>query len=277
VHPPIDPIAFVLTLMTAQPPHAAAAHAAGVDRIGVDLEVRGKSERQVSRPSWIAGHSLDDLREVARVVPPDKLFARIHPFTLGGREELEAVLAAGARFVMLPMFTTASEALDFVRAIGGRATPVLLLETEGAALDLDALLRSELDFEIHVGLNDLGISRGHASPFEMLVDPLLETIAGRVRASGRPFAIGRLARPGDAGLPISADLICALTVSLGARGSFLSQYFSRGIDPADSTAMREAVQALRLRLEYWVRAAPHERSVAMSRLAQSVRALPRPP
>ena len=267
---------FTLTLMTADPAHAAAAQAAGVDRIGIDLEVRGKAARQVSRPSWIAGHTLDDMRALCEAVAPERRFARIHPFDQGGRDELEQVLAVGTRFVMLPMFTSAAQALEFVRAVGSRAVPVLLLETVPAAQDLDALLASDLDFEVHVGLNDLGISRGHASPFHMLIDPLLSGISRRVAASGRRLAVGRVARPADTGLPVPADLVCALTVSLGATGSFLSQYFARGIDPASPQNMAFHVGGLRARLAHWSEASPQQLAAALDALAQAVARLPVP-
>jgi hypothetical protein len=267
---------FNLTLMTADPAHAAAAQAAGVDRIGIDLEVRGKAARQVSRPSWIAGHTLDDMRAIGNVVAPERRFVRIHPFDQGGREELEQVLDMGARFVMLPMFTSAAQALDFVRAVGSRAVPVLLLETVPAADDLDALLAGNLEFEVHVGLNDLGISRGHASPFHVLLDPLLSSISRRVVASGRPLAVGRLARVSDASLPVPADLVCALTVSLGAGGSFISQYFARGIDAADGQGMAVHVGELRERLAYWSHATPAQLAAALEALAQAVARIPGP-
>lgn len=268
-----DASSFTLTLMTASPAQAAAAQAAGVDRIGIDLEVRGKAERQVSRPSWIAGHSLDDLRAVASCLRTAKLFARIHPFALGGREELEQVLSLGAQVVMLPMFTSAAQAIEFVRAVDGRAVPVLLVETVPAVDDLDALLRSDRDFEIHVGLNDLGIGRGHASPFDMLVDPILEQISRRVRASSRRLAVGRLARPNDLSLPVPADLVCALTAWLGAGGSFVSQYFAHGIDPADAQAVTLHIGVLRQRLAHWLRAEPAELAAAVDALREVVRRL----
>lgn len=256
--------------MTADPHVAAAAQAAGVDRIGVDLEVRGKAQRQASRPSWIAGHTLDDLRRIVDVLSTSLCFARIHPFELGGREELEEVLGLGAQVVMLPMFTSARQALEFVRAVDGRAQPVLLLETVAAAEDITALVASDMDFEVHIGLNDLGIARGHASPFQVLTDPLVGEIARRVLGSGRRLAVGRLARPDQADLPVPADLVCALTVSLGAEGSFLSQYFLRGVDGTDPAALRSHVEALRGRLAHWSRASPGDLALAMAAIARSV-------
>ncbi len=259
--------------MTADPAYAAAAQAAGVDRVGVDFEVRGKAERQVSRPSWIAGHTLSDLAAIARVVERERLFARIHPFALGGRDELEQVLTVGASVVMLPMFTRAAQAIEFVRAVDSRAVPVLLLETESAANDLDALLRSELEFEIHLGLNDLGISRRHTSPFEMLLDPLLADISQRVAASGRRLCIGRLARMSDLSLPVPADLVCALTVALGGQGSFLSQYFAKGIDAADAGTLAVHVSGVREQAQFWAQVGAQELAAALADLTAAIRGM----
>lgn len=273
--PELAPPPFCLTLMTDNPAQAAAADAAGVDRIGVDLEIKGKVERQRSRPSWIAGHALDDLRKVAQALRQAALFTRIHPFALGGRDELEQVLDAGASVVMLPMFRSAAEALEFVHSVAGRAQPVLLLETMEAAQDLPALLRSQADFEIHIGLNDLGLSRGHRSPFAMLTDSLLSDIARQVLASGRRLAVGRLARPGQSALTINPDLILALTVKLGASASFLSQYFSKEGHPENAAWMTEAVAALRQRARHWQQQPATLLEQAMAQLREQVAAAER--
>ena len=76
----MDAPPFTLTLMTPDPAQAAAADAAGVDRVGIDLEIKGKHERQTSRPSWIAGHTFEDLAAVRQVLRRAELFVRIHPF-----------------------------------------------------------------------------------------------------------------------------------------------------------------------------------------------------
>ena len=261
---------FVLTLMTADPRVAAAADAAGVNRVGIDLEVHGKVQRQVSRPSWITTHTLEALRPVVAAMKQAVPFARIHPFALGGRDELEQVLALGARVVMLPMFISAAQAHEFVRAVDGRAKPVLLLETMPAVEQLDEILRSDRYFEVHVGLNDLGIQRGHASPFSMMLDPLLPRIARQVRQSNRPLAVGRLARVDDTALPVPASLVCALTVGLGASGGFVSHYFLRGIDAADPQAMSLHVAQLRTQLANWAQAPPEKMQAAMQALRQAV-------
>lgn len=262
---------FTLSLMTSDLGAAAAADAAGVDRIGIDLEIRGKEQRQRSRPSWMGGHSLVDLMAVGKVLQRAQLFVRVHPFALGGRDELDQAIDAGAQVVMLPMFHRAAQALEFVRYVGSRAKPVLLLETVSAADDLPALLTSDEDFEFHIGLNDLGISRGHVSPFAVLCDPLLEQLALRIRAANRTLAIGRVARPGQPDLPVAAESIVAHMVSLGATGSFLSQYFLKDGVPADAAWMASAVQSLRDTIAHWQDADPAEHAAALAALYVQVK------
>jgi hypothetical protein len=70
------PDAFVLTLWTSDPALAARADAAGIDRIGVDLERLGKAERQRGLGTWVSPHTLDDL---ARVGATAALIARAFP------------------------------------------------------------------------------------------------------------------------------------------------------------------------------------------------------
>src|SRR5688572_17388105 len=54
--------AFVLTLWTNDPAVARRADAAGVDRIGLDLETYGKAERQPKQlATWISPHREDQL------------------------------------------------------------------------------------------------------------------------------------------------------------------------------------------------------------------------
>src|SRR6185436_12988331 len=55
---------LVLTLWTSDPQLAARADAAGVERIGVDLERLGKRDRQGGLGTWISEHTEADLATV---------------------------------------------------------------------------------------------------------------------------------------------------------------------------------------------------------------------
>ena len=57
---------LVLTLWTSDPALAARADAAGVERVGVDMERLGKRARQRGLGTWISPHTEDDLAKVQR-------------------------------------------------------------------------------------------------------------------------------------------------------------------------------------------------------------------
>src|SRR6266852_9852837 len=87
---------FVLTLWTADPWLARAADAAGVDRIGIDLERLGKRERQQERGTWISTHQEPDLEALAPALSRARLFARVNPLNPDSPREVESVIAHGA-------------------------------------------------------------------------------------------------------------------------------------------------------------------------------------
>jgi hypothetical protein len=120
---------FVLTLLWSNDPALAArADAAGIDRIGLDLEVLGKAERQKCLGSWVSPHRPEDLRAMREVVRRGELFCRINPIHDGSAAEIERVLGHGVEVLMLPMFTSVGEVETFVALVAGRAKAALLLE-----------------------------------------------------------------------------------------------------------------------------------------------------
>ena len=58
----------VLTLWTNDPDTARSADAAGIDRIGVDLDRLGKAERQAGLATWISPHTVADLERLRPAV-----------------------------------------------------------------------------------------------------------------------------------------------------------------------------------------------------------------
>jgi hypothetical protein len=259
---------FRLTLITNDPVLAAEADAAGVDRIGVDLERLGKAERQAEQDTRLSEHRLDDLEQVARALKRADLFARLNPLNPDTPRELEAALRCGAKVLMLPFFRTAGEVERFVRLADGRAHIVILLETAPAVLRIRDVLAVPGIGEVMLGLNDLRLQFGVRSHFEVLASPLTDMLAGEVRRAGLPFAVGGLARTDDAGLPIAPDLVYAQFPRLGATGAWLARSFLRAAPPG--WEFGEAVRALRRRLGHWAKASPAELERARDELAQQV-------
>jgi 2-keto-3-deoxy-L-rhamnonate aldolase RhmA len=260
---------FRLTLITNDPVLAARADAAGVDRVGVDLERLGKAERQAAEDTRLSEHRLDDLAVVARPLANADLFVRLNPFGPGTPLEMEAALQRGAKVVMLPFFRTANEVDRFVRLADGRAHIVILLETATAVLRIREVLAVPGIGEVMLGLNDLRLQFGVRSHFEVLASPLVDMLADEVRRVGLPLGVGGVARADDRGLPIDPDLVYAQFPRLGATGAWLSRSFFRGVSP--EWEFGAAVRAVRGRLSHWARASPTELERARELLALQAR------
>lgn len=257
--------AFRLTLITDDPGLAASADRAGIDGIGPDLEQLGKTERQSGLDTRLSQHKIDDVAKVGRVLTRAKLFTRVNPVNACTAAELDAVIARGARLLMLPFFRTADEVETFVHLVDGRASVVLLVETASAVVRLREILAVAGISEIMVGLNDLRVELAVNNPFEVLASPVLDTIAREVHNAKLLFSVGGVGRPDDRSLPIPVELVFAQFPRLGATGAWLSRSFLRGV-PADWD-FGKAVAALRQRLTEWAQATPAELEEARIQLA----------
>jgi hypothetical protein len=261
---------LTLTLWTNDPVLAQQADAAGVDRVGLDLERIGKVERQgeVGR-CWISSHQEAELPGLGRVLRGAKLFARTNPPHSGSPAEIERLLAAGVQVLMLPMFRTTAEAVRFIELVGGRAEVSLLVEHVDAADRIDELIRLEGVDEIYIGLNDLALSLGVRNRFALLDTPLVALLAEKIRAGGIPFGFGGLGRASDTTLPIPSDLVYAEYARLGASSGLLSQVFLRKEQPGERLAAD--VRELRTRLDHWYAASPGALECAHSALVAAIR------
>jgi hypothetical protein len=246
---------MILTLWTDNPVLAGQADLAGIDRVGLDLETRGKRERQAGLGTWISTHHMERLPEIGAALTSAELFARLNPVSSKSSEEVERVLDMGARVLMLPMFLNATEVERFVDVVAGRATVVLLLETREAAEDIERICAVEGVGEVHVGINDLALSLGLHNRFAVFDSQLVATVASSVRESGLAFGIGGIGRIDDTALPIAPDLVYAQYPRLGATAALISRAFIR--PGGDTTRLAHDVAASRQRLAYWQAAAPH--------------------
>lgn len=264
-------IIFCLTLLTNSSELAAQADRAGVDRIGVDLERLGKEGRQGQLNTWISDHSLADLSVLARHVRPGRLFCRVNPIHPGSADEIDAVLDLGANTVMLPMFTTTKEADTFIRLVDGRAQPVLLLETAAAAGIAGDICRVPGVTEIHIGMNDLRLSLGWPSHFDVLVSDLLVGLSEAINSAGIAFRLGGLGRAGDASLPIPSDLVYPQYPRLHGTGALISRAFFN----IQSLDMVEEIRALRERLDFYHAQSSEDLEACRHALREKVEALRR--
>ena len=257
---------FVLTLWTADQELAARADAAGIDRIGVDLELLGKAERQAGLGTWISPHSLADLAAIAAAPRTARAFVRVNPLNPESAAEIEGVLEAGAEVVMLPMFTTAAEVAEFIRLLDGRADPVLLLERRAAVERIEEIAAVPGVREIHIGLNDLALDMGAANRFEVLLSSEVERVAEATLEAGLRFGVGGLGRVGDSTLPVPGDLLYAQHARLGSTAALVSRRFGAN---GGAPALGDAVHAMRSRLAEWDASGPDEIAAAHEELRRA--------
>jgi hypothetical protein len=259
--------AFVLTLWTNDPLLAVRADAAGIDRVGVDLERLGKAERQRGLGTWLSPHTEDDLGRIAAVLTRAAPFARLNPLHAGTAAEVDRVIALGARVLMLPMVETVDAAARFVAAVRGRAVVVLLVETAAGLAAAGALAAVDGVDEIHVGLNDLALSLGLRTRWLALAGDRLDDAARAVRAAGRRFGFGGIGAAGDETLPIPADLIYAEYARVGATAALVARAFPTAADLGD------AIARARSRLADWRAASPDALAAAHAAFAERAAAL----
>lgn len=262
---------FVLTLWTNDPHLARQAEAAGIDRIGLDLESHGKAERQPQAlATWISPHREDQLPALRKVIRESKLFCRINPIHQGTEDEIERLLDQGVQVMMLPMFSTPHEVQRFIEFVNDRADCVILLENVTAARRISDICSVSGLNEVHVGINDLTLSLGksNANRFEVLTSDLMKRIADAVLGKGLRFGVGGIGRAMNNDQVIPGDLIYAQYPRLGATAALIARSFftPRPGDPAiDVTA---EVQNARKRLAWWAKQSPQSLEIARTRLLE---------
>ena len=199
------------------------AQEAGVDRIWIDLETKGKEERQAGMNTVKSNHTIDDIKKLRPIVTTSELMVRINPLDEESKLEIDQVLEAGADYIMLPMFRNKREVEKFLALVGGRAKTILLLETAEAAENLESYVDLAGIDEIHIGLNDLHLSYGKTFMFELLCDGTVERLSKILREHGIRFGFGGMARIGYGILP--AETILTQHYALGSQMVILSRGF----------------------------------------------------
>ena len=226
-------MALKLMYITNNPDIACIAEAAGVDRIFIDMEYIGKSARQGGMDTVQSRHTVDDVRKIRKAVSKARVMVRINPLHKGSaeygssKEEIDAVIEAGADLVMLPYFTTVREIEDFVMLVDGRAKALELV---------DQILEVPGIDEIHVGINDLSLDLHKKFMFELLTDGTVEELCHKFKKKGIPYGFGGIGRIGKGDLP--AENIIREHYRLGSTCAILSRSFCNANDYSDLEEIR---------------------------------------
>ena len=260
---------FVLSHFTDDPDEIRSAIAGGVDRVGPDLEIWSKNDRQSGLGTRISVHRYESIAVAAEERDGASSFCRVDPIHDGSAAGIERALECGARHIMLPMFRTPEEVAAFIRLVDGRAACILLFETVAAGLRVSEILRVPGIDGVHLGLTDLMLDTGMGSRFDVLLTPWIETVCDEVHRAGLPLHIGGIASVSDDSLPIPVEPILARIVELGASGSLVTRAMANRCTTPEEwarevDAVRDRVRTLRTDAE--------RRRAGVDRLREIVRA-----
>ena len=215
--------------ITNKPVVAEIAEASGVDWIFLDMEFIGKDARQAGLDTVKNHHTVKDVANIKAVVKTAKVLVRVNPIHEAlsdypsSRDEIDAVIKAGADIVMLPYFKTVKEVKQFVDYVDGRAEVCLLLETAEAVVLLDDILEVPGIGMIHIGLNDLHLSLGMKFMFELLANGAVEKIGKKIKTKGISFGFGGIATLDGGALP--GSMVLKEHVRLGSSMVIVSRSF----------------------------------------------------
>lgn len=196
-----------LMYITNNPEVARIAEEAGVERIFVDMEYIGKSDRQGGMDTVQSRHTPADAALLRSSLKRAELLVRCNPIheateSYGSSaDELNAIIEAGADVIMLPYFKTAEEVRTFLRLVGGRARTMLLFETPEAVAAVEEILSLEGIDEVFVGLNDLSLGYGMKFMFRLVADGTVERLCHLFADRGLPYGFGGIAALGKGMLP----------------------------------------------------------------------------
>ena len=218
-----------LMYITNRPDVALIAEAAGVDRIFIDMEYIGKSDRQGGMDTVQSRHTVDDIIAVRNVISSAEIMVRVNPIHPASDEysssedEINAVINAGADVIMLPYFKTVDEVSEFLSFVAGRVRTLLLFETPESCELVDQIISLTGIDEVFIGLNDLSLGYKKKFMFELLADGTVESMCLKFRLKGLPYGFGGIAAVGKGMLP--AERIIAEHYRLGSTCAILSRSF----------------------------------------------------
>ena len=236
-------MALQLMFVTNRVDVAEAAQYAGVDRIFVDMEYIGKSDRQGGMDTVQNMHTLEDVRALRKVLTKSTLHVRCNPVHdatenyPSTEEEIDSIIRAGADVIMLPFFQNAQQVSRFIKAVGGRVKTNLLVETPESAENIDEILDVEGIDEIHIGLNDLHLGYGMTFMFELVADGTVEKLCKKIAKKNISYGFGGVARVGTGTLP--AECILGEHYRLGSERVILSRAFCDVAKETDFEVVKE--------------------------------------
>ena len=189
---------------------------------------------------------MEDISIIRKVAKKKTVFVRVNSIHSRSKEEIESVIGKGADVVMLPYFHTMDEVKAFLKWTNRSVTNSLLIETREAAKLLPQIVELKGVDEIHIGLNDLGLSFGYKSIFEPILNGSLEEYANIVNRKKMPWGFGGIAKVYDTTLPVDSELMLCEQIRLRASRGWLGRSFRDSLDRANiEHSLRKEVLLIR--------------------------------
>ena len=210
---------------------ALACERAGVDRIFVDMEYIGKDKRQKGLDTVKNHHTVQDVKNIMAVIKKSKLMVRVNPIHSGSVNEINSVIAAGADFIMLPMWKTVEDVKQFLDIVDGRAKTMLLLETEEARLCLDDVLKLSVPnstgemvpFSSFTKVEEQ-LGQHKKFMFELYTDGTVDEIVSKLKKARIKFGIGGVGKVNSNNLLPAENILCE-HYRLGSSMAILARAF----------------------------------------------------
>ena len=262
-----------LCLITNSVGLAVDAEAAGIDRVMVDLEAKGKASRQAGEGLFFTNHRPDDVSCLHSSLGHTAILVRVNGIHHDSEREIDHAIRSGAEIVMLPMVQRVEDVARFVKMVGARVRTCLLIETGEGVQALGEIVAVPGVDEIHIGLNDLRLSLGHDVIFEVLCSGMIDRIARTVQDAGVKFGFGGIARLSAEHLPVRPDRIVAEQVRLGGHMAILGRSFRDEFEKVrQPERLRAEVARIRAAIDRWSHADEKQLSDNSKQLAEEVRA-----
>lgn len=189
---------------------------AGVDSIIVDLENKGKEERQKGFDLETNNDKFEDILKLSLSLKI-AITVRVNAIENNNIHEIERALDMGAKIIMLPMARTINDVEKFLRIVNRRAQTIIQIETPELAQESKDLRKLEWDFA-YIGLNDLMVAKGGHSIWEAIIDGTAESIC--MNLEGKQYGFGGVTILGG-GYPIVNTLILHEVIRLGGSISIM--------------------------------------------------------
>ena len=218
-----------LMYITNNPQVASVAENNGVDRIFIDMEFIGKSDRQGGKDTVQNHHTVSDIENVKKVLKTSHIMCRVNPIHektddyYSSKEEINLAIDAGADILMLPYFKSVEEVETFIDMVNGRAKTMPLVETPQSVAVIDDILKLKGLDEIFIGLNDLSLGFGMKFMFELLSDGIVENLCNKFKEKNIPYGFGGIAGLGQGMLP--SEHVIKEHYRLGSTCAILSRSF----------------------------------------------------